>query len=974
MSSEGKVSRRGVLTGASLLAGATLANRALADGEPQPGRSVTRGPDAAAISLHVNGAERRIAVEPRTTLAEALRGELQLTGTKIGCDRGACGACTVHLDGVPVVSCLTFALDAAGRQVTTVEGLSPPGLLSPLQQAFVDKDALQCGFCTPGMLMSCAALLAQKGRIGEAEVRKATSGNLCRCGTYPKVFEAVIAAGAGQAQSPAIAAGTMQDFAAGRELLVGVGRELAKEPRAVPAGEPPPWDGESKLTSVGGRVPRLDGARKVTGAAKYAFDVRLPGMLYAAVVRSPHPHAWVRNLDLGPARAMPGVRAAVAVERVLGPAKLKVALKMPSPWPKVLYEGQPIAAVAATSQAAADEAARRIQVEYQPLTHVTDIDRARQGDSPLVFEGPVEQRGSAGGGGAAKGLAQRGNVRGPLVKDRPADVDIEAALAKSAHVVEETYRTQVQTHSAIETHGVVASFTAEGLEIWASTQGLFTVRDEFATLFELPKEKVRVHCEFTGGGFGSKFGAGNFGVLAALLSQKAKAPVRLFLDRRGEHLAVGNRPSTVQSLRLGCDEEGLLTGIYLKAYGSAGAAAGAGCAGPVQNMYTCPAVRSEEEDVFLNSGPAAAFRAPGHPQGAFALEQAMDELAHVMRIDPVALRDKNDPHLARREERRRGMELCGWKEKRAVPPGAAHGPRKRGIGFAQGNWYNFDGAPGNAEVLIHSDGTVECKSGVQDIGGGIRTVMAMVVAEELGLSPAQIKVSIGETSYPEGPPSGGSITTQILTPGVRKAAFNARKKLFELVPGERDVLAAARKLRVPSVRGEGDRVKDYAGWNAGPLDLKSRLGGAQFAEVEVDVETGIVRVLRVVAVHDCGRAINKLTTESQINGGIIQGLSYALFEDRILDRKTGRMVNANLEEYKIAGSKDVPVIQPILIDQFRGRTNTDASGIGEPATVPTAAAVANAVFHAIGVRVREAPITPARVLAALSLRRVGGAP
>ena len=277
-------------------------------------------------------------------------------------------------------------------------------------------------------------------------------------------------------------------------------------------------------------------------------------------------------------------------------------------------------------------------------------------------------------------------------------------------------------------------------------------------------------------------------------------------------------------------------------------------------------------------------------------------------------------------------------------------------------------------MLIHNDGTIECKSGVQDIGGGVRTLMAQTVAEELGVLPSQVHVSIGDTNFPQGPASGGSMTTQLLVPAVRKAAWDARQKLLAEVPTMKAVRDAARMMRGEMIRGEGARAKDYKGWSAGGGDLTSRIGGAQFAEVEVDTETGIVRVLRVVAVHDCGRAVNKLTTESQINGGVIQGLSLALFEDRLLDRVTGRMVNANLEQYKIAGSKDTPVIESIIIDHHRGRTSVDASGIGEPATVPTAAAVANAIHHAIGVRLREAPITPAKVLAALHSRRLGGAP
>jgi xanthine dehydrogenase YagR molybdenum-binding subunit len=285
---------------------------------------------------------------------------------------------------------------------------------------------------------------------------------------------------------------------------------------------------------------------------------------------------------------------------------------------------------------------------------------------------------------------------------------------------------------------------------------------------------------------------------------------------------------------------------------------------------------------------------------------------------------------------------------------------KRGAGFAQGLWYNFDGAPSSAEVLIHDDGSIECRSGVADIGGGIRTACAQVVAEVLGVEVKDVSVRIGDTALPEGPPSGGSMTTQLLTPAVRLAAERAKA---ELNAPDGDVRAAARKLH-RTVRGFAARASDYGGWNDNDK-FTATIGGAQFVEVEVDTETGIVRVLRALAVHDCGRPVNRLAIESQINGGIIQGVSYALHERRTIDLRTGRMVNPDLEHYRIAGARDAPKIEAVVLDHFRGRSNTDVSGIGEPATVPTCAAIANAVAHATSARVRSLPLTPARVLAAL---------
>jgi len=971
-----KITRRGFVKGAGVLTGAAALLGDTVEASAAAGQARKLGPGAVQIELTVNGERHRLAVEPRTTLAGALRDDLGLTGTKIGCDRGACGACTVMVGDQAVPSCSVFALDAVGQKVTTIEGLAQGEQLAPIQAAFVAHDALQCGFCTPGMVMSCHALLQRNRHPSEADVRQAVSGNLCRCGTYPKVFEAALAAASGKvalAAPPDASSGEKDTSfvanlkpaeAEGRTIAVGVlGTAIRHEERKVPAGEPRPWDADARLSVVGQPTPRLEGPEKVTGRARYCYDVRLPGMLHAAVVRSPHAHARIRSVDVSAAEKMPGVKAAYVVERVLGPAELRIKAKAPGKYPVIRYEGQPVAAVAASTQAQAEDAARRVQVDYEVLPHASDIETAQRPDAPLVFEGPVEQPSTAGGGGATKGLPQRGNVRGPNVQTIPKEANVDEALSGSAVTVDERFSTEVQTHSAIETHGAVADWKPDGLTVYESTQGIHSVQEELATLFDLPKSKVRVVCEFTGGGFGAKFGAGNHGLIAAHLSRKARAPVRLFLDRRGEHLGVGNRPSSIQRLRIGATKDGKLTALRLDAFGSAGCAAGAGCSGPVKNIYPAKVVHIEESDVFLHAGPAAAFRAPGHPQGAFGLEQAIDALAQQLGMDPLELRDRNDTNPARREERRIGAQKFGWAEARKVKPGAQPGPVKRGVGFAQGVWYNFDGPPSAAEVLIHDDGSVECRSGVADIGGGIRTAVAQVVAEVLGVRPSEVLVRIGDTGFPIGPPSGGSMTTQMLTPAVRLAAESARAELLRLVPGEQELRSAARKLKGRVVRGIGERAKDYGGWKEDRY--ATTIGGAQFAEVEVDTETGVVRVLRVVAVHDCGRPVNRLALESQINGGIIQGISFALFERRALDQATGRMVNADLERYRIAGSKDVPRIEATIIESYLGRTNTDVSGIGEPATVPTAAAVANAVFHATGKRVRHTPMTPAVVLAAL---------
>ncbi len=374
------------------------------------------------------------------------------------------------------------------------------------------------------------------------------------------------------------------------------------------------------------------------------------------------------------------------------------------------------------------------------------------------------------------------------------------------------------------------------------------------------------------------------------------------------------------------------------------------------------------------------MRAPGHPQGVFGLEQSMDALAEKLGMDVLDVMDKNDASPARRQERRVGAEKFGWKEKRRKA-NSDPGPVKRGVGVSQAVWYRITGMNSACEVRVHKDGSVEALSAVQDIGGGIKTVIAQIVAEELGLQPKDITVRIGDTQSPPGPPSGGSQTTGSITPAVRNAAYKVKEDLLKEIAsawrvpvdsmtigdgqvGSRNGKSvtfrqAAALLPTETISATARRSPEY-----GKREMMF-LGGVQFAEVAVDTETGIIRVERVLAVHDCGRPMNLLSLESQVNGGILQGISYALYEDRRLDRNTGIMVNPNLEEYKIIGAKDMPKIEIHFIEDYLARSSTDAGGIGEPAKIPTAAAVANAVYNATGVRMYELPMTPGRVLTAL---------
>jgi xanthine dehydrogenase YagR molybdenum-binding subunit len=466
----------------------------------------------------------------------------------------------------------------------------------------------------------------------------------------------------------------------------------------------------------------------------------------------------------------------------------------------------------------------------------------------------------------------------------------------------------------------------------------------------------------------------------------------MMLDRREEHTSVGNRPNTLQTLELSAKRDGTLLAVDLVSHGSAGIATGAGVGWAAAQLYPAMALRSRQYDVFTHTGPGAAFRAPGVPQGVFALDQLVDELAEKIGVDPLDLMDRldvdesggtaTDPErVARRLERRIGAERIGWARRHRA--GVERGPVKTGIGVGQSIWRRIVDMNSACEVRVARDGSVELRSSVADIGTGTRTAVAMVLAEDLGLTPEMVDVQIGDTKWPIGPSSGGSKTLVGILPAVRQAAHEVRGKLFaavarrwkvqpgdlRIVPGRVEVAAdpskgmswkkACATLPTEEIAVIAARPNDWAGGKA------EGYGGVQFASVEVDVETGVVRVLKMVAVQECGRLINPLAVQSQVNGGIVHGLSWALFEDRRVDGKTGRVLNANLDQYRVAGARDIPPIDVVLLDQYVGLTNTDAHGIGEPSNVATAVAIANAVYNATGARVRELPMTPRNVLAAL---------
>ena len=702
------------------------------------------------------------------------------------------------------------------------------------------------------------------------------------------------------------------------------------------------WGEASQSRLIGKRITRLSGKEKVTGEAKYTFDINRPGMLYARILRSEVAHANVTDIDLTRAEELPGVKAVIPLTEV---------------GRKLRYQGQEIAAVAAETDDIAKDALRLIFVELEELPFVVT-------EADAMAEGAPQIRDDWKGNQSNPGKNEEGEV--------------DAAFSEAAVTVEATYHTPVQTHVCLETHGHVTEWTDEqNLTVWASTQAVFGVRNDLARRFELPANQVRVITEHMGGGFGSKFGPGVEGHTAARLSRMTGRPVKLMLTRKAEHLVAGNRPSMTQHVKAGATRDGRLIAYDMRGYGTGGISSGAGFQAPY--VYHVPNRRTERFNVAVNAGNQRAMRAPGHPQGAFAMDSLMDELAEKLGMNPLEFRRINDSNEVRQAQYTLGAQEIGWHRRNSVP-GSGTGVKKRGMGVGSGLWGGGGGRGTQARVTINSDGTVEAVTGTQDIGTGIRTAIAIIVAEELGLEPADIIVKIGDSGpgLPSGG-SGGSQTTASVAPVIKTAAAAAKQKLFEHVAPLLQAPVDDLRVGTDTIYVASDRTKTVTWHQAtgllgqesisegGNWDQELRQGGVagtQFAEVEVDTQTGHVNVLKIVAVQDCGLAINRLTTESQINGGVIMGLGQALLEERIMDPQTGRMLNANLEDYKVPGTFEIPEIKSIVFD-----THRKVTGVGEPPCIPTLGAIANAVYNAIGVRIRELPITPDKVLTALAEKK-----
>ncbi|MGW7333060.1 molybdopterin-dependent oxidoreductase, partial [Streptomyces sp. NPDC054840] len=694
------------------------------------------------MEFEVNGTRHAVDVDDDPAAVEVIRDRLGLTGTKLVCAGGVCGACTIQVDGEPRVSCLTPAVGLAGRQVTTVEGLSG----HPVGRAFAGEDALQCGYCTPGFVVEAAAFFERwraahgRARPGRETIADALAGHLCRCGAYEGIFSAVAAACAGDYDT-------------------------------APAG------GEAPT------VPRTEAPEKTDGSARYTTDLRPGGLLEGVIIRSPHAHAHVRSLEAGDLPLVP----------LLPPDGV------------VRYVGQPVAAVAAPDRASVRAAAARVTVDYEVLPAALDARQARTGEGPLVYEDKAARKRAPGSGETPQLVPARwrGNLRGPsAMSKRPATAVrriTEARIRTPERVVEGVFTTAAQTHTPLEPHACLAQWVDGTLHLDVSTQSVKHTAELAAERFGVPVERVVARAVHVGGGFGCKMGLTSDVIAAVELARLHGAPVRVVLDRDEELTDGGYRPGTRIQLAMVADEAGDLSALAMDADNDGGVSVGGTVAALARFMYGKAPRRLRDFDTLTHRPPGAPFRGPGGPTMCWALEQAVDEMAHRLGQDPIALRRRWDGNPKRHALYDRAAALPVWSG-----PRGGTGRFRRGVGVAAANWMYFLDPVTEVELTVE-DGIVVARCAVQDMGTGSRTLLRRAVAAGLRLPEGRVRAEVGRSDAVHGPTSGGSRTTPSLVPAATDAADRLRDAL-----GGGDV--AARLAGAHGVRVTGRRPRDRRGF------------------------------------------------------------------------------------------------------------------------------------------------------------------
>jgi len=778
------------------------------------------------------------------------------------------------------------------------------------------------------------------------------------------------------------------------------------------------WPDAEHRTLIGKRISRVDSPDKVSGQARYTYDIKRPGLLFGKMLRCPYAHCKVTSVDTSAAEKMPGVKAIEVVQK---------------PGSTIHWAGDEVVAVAAVDEATAEDAIRAIVVKYQKLPHlVSDAEPpegAGESQGPISMddlgdmldnqvpenqiislikqyglsfkptENDLKEAKEEGVPDAILDAARSAEVHPEAAGKQKSNFqkaasqsqgDVDKAFSEADAVSEGVYGAPVITHCCMESHGSTSEWIdPDHLFVHMSTQGVSGIAGQMAEPLKIPAANIRVHQDHVGGGFGSKFGPDRWGIATAKLSQKAGGkPVRMMLERDVELQVAGARPSAYAKVKVAAKKDGTLVAWQSRSWGTGGP--GGGGMPPIPYCFAAPNQRKEHTAIRNNIGPARAWRAPNHPQAAVLTMSALDDLAAKLNMDPYDFFLKNI-ELTRlpnvyKEEFPIAAELIGWKEQWHPRGQNISGNIAHGVGLSLHTW-GGRGHSSDCDLSIHPDGSVDIKMGTQDIGTGTRTCIAVVAADALGLQVKDIKLYIGDTQYPPSGGSGGSTTPGGVSSSTRRAVVDARDALFAKVAPALNAQPDDLEARDGSIRVKSDPSHSIS-WKeacskigATPItthghndqvaaknkpDLtNSGVGGVQMAAVAVDTETGVVKVTKMVAVQDCGLIIDVKLAESSVMGALIMGISYSLFEEKIMDPTTGRMLNADMEFYRLAGLNDIPELKVHMMTG-KGYDERGVIGLGEPPAVSPGAAISNAVANALGIRVGILPLTPDKVLAALN--------
>lgn len=919
------------------------------------------------INLTVNGINHTLEAKPNETLSALLRERLRLTGTKIGCDEAECGSCTVLVDGKPVVSCLYPAERANGKTVLTIEGLAGEysakqekkeegeKKLHPLQEAFVEHGAVQCGFCIPGQIMTAYELLERNPNATSEEIRFALKDTLCRCAGYPTIENAILAAA--------------------ESMRTG---EPIKKPR-IP-------DSIHHHQAVGHSHTRHDGIGKVTGEAIYTDDLAFDGMLYAKARRAMVPHGFLKKLDISKAKELKGVVAVLTAEDI--PAEHNHGLVIYD-WPvmvgvgeRVRYVGDTIAIIAAETPEIAEQASALIEAEFDLQPVITNPVMARQEGVPQIHE--------------------KGNL---LKHIKVRKGNMEKGFAESEVILEHTFHTATTDHAFIEPECSIAVPLADGrMEIYCGSQIPYQDRTQVARVMGWPEERVRIVGQLMGGGFGGKEDiAGQIHV--AMLANVTKRPVKLLFDRHESLLVHPKRHATQIRVKIGAKKNGRIVACESELYGDTGAYASLGekvmtratthSAGP----YDIEHVRADCYAMYTNNPPAGAYRGFGVTQSGFAVESMIDMLAEKLGIEPVEFRRMNALHIGSITNTGQLLrESVGLMEcidkvdaemrkhnplpfKPVVDPTNPNLIRSWGFAAAYKNTGLGGGAPdtSGADVELYEDGTFEVRSSAAEMGQGLVTVMRLIVAEEMSVPPEQVRVLVMDTDLaPNGGPTTASRQTFVTGNASRYAAKTLRDEITATMAEKYDVrpekirfeggivhvngtsLTYAEIYKEMTSLGQKPRVRyEYEAPKTMPLgeggDMHFAFSfGAQAAEIEVNKQTGEVRVLRVISANDVGMAVNPLGLEGQFEGGVMMGIGNALTEEFVVEN--GYVVTDRLARYRIPGIMLTPEITSIIVEHPVAAGPYGAKGVGEICSIPTTPAITNALYNAVGVRVDKLPV------------------